>query len=145
MIKVTFIQSSTVEDSKYKFAVICAKYKDKWVFCRHKQRTTWEIPGGHREAGEEIGETSRRELNEETGAIDFDITPLTPYCVEIDGEKTYGMLFFAEIKTLSVLSAQSEIGEIKLFDSLPDNLTYPMIQPYLFQYAYETENNHDKT
>lgn len=138
MIKVTFHESSGIEDSKYKFAVICAEYEGKWVFCRHKQRTTWEIPGGHREAGEEVFETAKRELNEETGATDFDISPLTSYCVEIDGEKTYGMLFFAKIKTLGVLSAESEIGEIKLFHSLPDDLTYPMIQPYLFEYALET-------
>ena len=26
----------------------------KWVFCRHKERNTWEIPGGHREMGEAI-------------------------------------------------------------------------------------------
>ena len=41
-----------VDDSVLKFAVIIAKYGDKWVFCKHKDRNTYELPGGHREAGE---------------------------------------------------------------------------------------------
>lgn len=48
----------TAEDVLLKFAVIIARYKDKWIFCKHKQRNTYEIPGGHREAGEEIIETA---------------------------------------------------------------------------------------
>lgn len=42
----------TAEDVLLKFAVTIARYKDKWIFCKHKQRNTYEIPGGHREAGE---------------------------------------------------------------------------------------------
>lgn len=43
------------------------------------------------------------------------------------------MLFFAKINSLGVLSDDSEIGEIKLSDVLPENLTYPEIQPHLFE------------
>ncbi len=137
MIKVTFHNPSAIEDNEYKFAVICAKYKDKWIFCRHKQRTTWEIPGGHREIGEAIEETAKRELTEETGARTFNIVPLTVYCVQNGNEKTYGMLFFAEIEKLDNLSADSEIAEIRLFDTLPDELTYPTIQPYLYEFTMQ--------
>lgn len=38
-----------VEDEKLKFAVIAARAEGKWVFCKHKARTTFEMPGGHRE------------------------------------------------------------------------------------------------
>ncbi len=137
MLKVTFHNQNELPDKDFKFAVIASKHLKKWVFCRHKQRMTWEIPGGHREINEAIEETARRELIEETGAKEFNISPLTVYCVEKDGEKTYGVLFFAEITVLGTLSDHSEIGEIKLFDSLPDELTYPQIQPYLFNYAME--------
>ena len=40
-------------------------------------------------------------------------------------------MFYAEIKELGDLP-ESEIGEVKLFDALPEKLTYPEIQPYLY-------------
>jgi 8-oxo-dGTP diphosphatase len=33
-----------------------------------------------------------------------------------------------------------EIEEIKSFDDLPENLTYPQIQPFLFEKALEIIN-----
>ena len=33
-----------VEDEKLKFAVIAARAEGKWVFCKHKARTTLEMP-----------------------------------------------------------------------------------------------------
>ena len=49
-------------DKPLKYAVICARYNGKWVFCKHKERDTYEIPGGHREDGEDIEATAKREL-----------------------------------------------------------------------------------
>ena len=49
-----------VDDSLLKFAVIITKTNGKWVFCKHKKRSTWEVPGGHRESGESITETAKR-------------------------------------------------------------------------------------
>lgn len=43
-----------VDDVELKFAVIMTKYKNKLVFCKHRERETYEMPGGHREAGETI-------------------------------------------------------------------------------------------
>lgn len=67
MLEVKFYD--TVDDSLLKFAVIISQSNGKWVFCKHKERDTYEAPGGHREVGEDILETAKRELQEETGAI----------------------------------------------------------------------------
>ena len=57
----------TADDTLLKFAVIVSKSNGKWVFCKHKERDTYEVPGGHRENGETILEAAKRELFEETG------------------------------------------------------------------------------
>ena len=41
------------------FVVILTKYKDKWVFCWHKKRESFENPGGHVEKSS--GEMSTQE------------------------------------------------------------------------------------
>ena len=48
-----------VDDGLLKFAVIMTKTNGKWVFCKHKERDTYEVPGGHREAGEDFFETEK--------------------------------------------------------------------------------------
>lgn len=96
---------SYIDDhEKLKFAVICAKTEGKFVLCKHKMRDTLEFPGGHREAEEFIVDTAERELKEETGAKDFTLEPF-----------------------------DSEIEKIVITDTLPDNWTYPTIQPYLLK------------
>ncbi|MGN1117525.1 MAG: NUDIX domain-containing protein [Acutalibacteraceae bacterium] len=126
------------DDSLLKFAVIISKYNGKWVFCKHKERSTYEIPGGHREINEPILETAKRELQEETGALEFDISPVCVYSVigknrvNQTGEETYGMLYFANI-TAFESELHSEMERIFFFDELPKEWTYPQIQPLLIK------------
>ena len=110
-----------------RYSVVVAKYGDKWVFCRHKDRNTYEIPGGHIEEGETPYDAARRELYEETGITDADIIPVCIYRVNDSG-----MLFYAKASKLGQLP-DSEMAEVILTDNLPKELTYPMIQPYLFE------------
>ena len=134
--KVNFYES--VADELLKFAVIISKHNDKWVFCKHKERDTYEVPGGHREDGESILEAAKRELNEETGALDFSLDPVCVYSVtgknrvNETGEETYGMLYFADIFSFDS-TLNSEMESVKLFDELPTEWTYPLIQPLLIE------------
>jgi len=136
MVRVKFYDLNIIEDRKLKFAVIMSRYKDKWIFVKHKDRLTWEIPGGHREENEDINSAASRELKEETGAKEFSITPICIYSVNKDGVESFGQLFYSDITYLGELP-NYEINEIGLFDTMPENLTYPLIQPYLFKKAEE--------
>ncbi|MGL4800169.1 MAG: NUDIX domain-containing protein, partial [Cellulosilyticaceae bacterium] len=69
MMKVKFYES--IEHELLKYAVIISRHQGKWVFCKHKDRSTYECPGGHREVGENIHDAAKRELWEETGAVIF--------------------------------------------------------------------------
>lgn len=135
-IKVNFYES--VDDEKLKFAVIISKSDGKWVFCKHKERDTYEVPGGHREDGEDILSTAKRELYEETGALDFEIKPICVYSVikieENLETETFGMLYFADIKLFEG-ELHSEIEKIIITDKLPEIWTYPLIQPFLIEHA----------
>ena len=134
MIKeVRFYES--VEDSLLKFAVIVARSGGKWVFCKHRERTTLEIPGGHREPGETVNETAVRELREETGAKEFTLQPVCVYSVvRDDADESFGGLYAAEISSFEEI--HSEIEKIVLLDEPPKaNWTYPEIQPELLREA----------
>lgn len=134
-----------IEDDLLKFAVIISKTQNKYVFCKHKDRDTWEIPGGHRErfpegteSWENIIDTAKRELYEETGALEFEIKPVCVYSVirpdNFDGKESFGMLFFADIKCFET-ELHSEIEKIVITDKLPERWTYPDIQPHLINEA----------
>ena len=130
-----------VEDRLLKFTVILAKYQGSWVFCKHKERDTYEIPGGHREKGEDILCAAKRELMEETGAQDFDISPMCAYSVtgktrvnEKEDEETFGMIFTSDIRTFEK-ELHSEMEKIIITNELPDNWTYPLIYHRFFEVA----------
>ncbi|MBR2639893.1 MAG: NUDIX domain-containing protein [Oscillospiraceae bacterium] len=128
-----------------KFAVIISRYDNKWVFCKHRERDTYEIPGGHREHGEEITETAKRELFEETGASVFNLEPVCIYSVtgknrlNSTGEETFGMLFYAEISSFES-ELYNEIERVELFEEIPEKLTYPEIQPLLIKEFLRRKN-----
>lgn len=137
MIEVHFHKQ--VQDELLRFAVIIAKTDGKWVFCKHKDRNTYEFPGGHRESGETILETAKRELQEETGAIDFTLTPVCAYAVKgktavnkNEDDETFGMLFTSNIHSFEK-ELHSEIEKILITDTLVENWTYPLIQPRLLE------------
>lgn len=83
-------------------------------------------------------ETAKRELYEETGAVDFDIIPICAYSVinqdAFGGEESFGMLYYAEIRLLEN-ELHSEIEKIIITDKVTVDWTYPEIQPKLMEEA----------
>jgi len=137
MTEVKFYNPSYTPDIKLTYAVIAARYNNNWLYVRHHKRNTWEIPGGHIEENETADEAAERELAEETGAVDFRIECVATYSVQKNGETGFGRLYFADITKLGPIPDISEIAEMKMMDSLPENLTHPDIQPQLYQQILE--------
>lgn len=91
-------------------------------------------------------ETAKRELHEETGALEFTITPICVYSVigknrvNQTGEESFGMLYYADIYAFED-ELHSEMESVYFFDDLPANWTYPLIQPLLVDEYLRRVNN----
>ena len=133
---IKFYSPDSLTDISFTYAVIAARYRDRWIFCRRCDRSTWEIPGGHVEAGESPDEAARRELYEESGAAEFTITRGFDYWAGDASGGANGAVFLADITRLDPLP-QSEMAEVHTFDALPEKLTYPDITPVLWAHARE--------
>ena len=125
---------------KYKYTVICTSYQGKWILSRHKKRDTWETQGGHIEDGETPIECAKRELFEESGIKDADVYPICDYWGFNRQACSNGMVFLAVVHSLGKLP-ESEMKEIKAFDTLPTELTYPQTLPKLYAEAEKVLDN----
>ncbi len=120
---------------RYKYVVTLSRYKGKILMSRHKERTTWEAQGGHIEPGETPLQAAKRELYEESGALEYTIVPLCDYWAgerEDGADGAGGMVFVADIETLGPLP-ESEMAQVQTFEWLPENLTYPEIASVLYR------------
>jgi len=140
MTEVTFYDPSYNPDMKLTYAVISARFENRWIFVRHNKRTTFEIAGGHIEEAESSHEAACRELMEETGAIEFNIECVATYSVKKDGVTGWGRHYLAYIDKIGQLPEISEIGEVIFDVSFPEKNTHPDIQPYLFRRTIEYMN-----
>lgn len=107
------------------FVVIFTKYNDKWVYCWHKKRESWEHPDGHVEKDETPLQAAKRELFEETGITDCNIIPLWDYefIWENNQGRNNGRVYLAIAHSLGKLP-EREMSRIELFDDVPPNYTY---------------------
>lgn len=120
---------------QYKYVVVLSEYNGQILLSQHRKRATWETQGGHIEPGESPMDAAKRELYEESGAVDFEITPLCDYWAGVENTDDWanGMVFRARIRKLDAIP-QSEMARVQCFERLPENLTYPAITPVLFDY-----------
>lgn len=131
MIEITFYDY--VDPAFLTYSVILAKSGGERVFCKHREHEGYELPGGHIEPGETALDAARRELCEETGALEFNIEPMFVYSANdrsdegiLIGTETYGMVYIADIFSFEN-ELHSEIEKIYLTEVLPEEWAYPYI------------------
>jgi len=125
------IAPGSLEDAALTYVVLGASYRGQWIFVRHRERETWELPAGHIEPGESPDRAAVRELYEETGAVRSNLKIISDYSVTVKEKVEFGRLYSAEVLELEPLP-DHEIAEIKLGRELPARLTYPDVQAQLF-------------
>ncbi len=122
----------THEEKQISFVIICAKYQDNWIFVREEGNKTFELPAGHLEESETSLDCAKRELYEETGAIEFKLEAIADYIYQ--GKP--GRLYLAIVSSLAELP-KYEISERVFAKSIPFPQTYPQLQPKFLNYAKE--------
>ncbi|WP_211716935.1 NUDIX domain-containing protein [Nocardiopsis sp. MG754419] len=97
-------------------SVVCLTFlEERPLMVRHRDRA-WEFPGGHREPGEDIQGTARRECREEAGATLGEVRAVG-YYVLATGHTT--VVTQARVHDLRPLTGRFETVEVRAFDRLP--------------------------
>lgn len=131
---VKIIDLGKISQSQLRYVVICPRVDGQWLFVRQKQRSTWEFPGGHIEANELPDKAAQREFYEETGIELLDFVPIFDYYAEEHpADFAFGRVYFCNAPVFFSPPEEFEIGESKLFKSLPQNLTHPVIHDAIFR------------
>jgi len=131
-LQVELLPFESLGDDALTYVIIGARCKGQWVFVRHRERCSWDIPAGHIERGETPGQAAGRELREETGAREFSLDGVCDYRVHEAGQTGAGRLYLAFIEG-PMAPLEHEIVAIRLDEELPDILTYPKVQQVLFR------------
>lgn len=99
-------------------SVVCLTYVgERPLMVRNRERA-WEFPGGHREPGEDLWATARREAWEEAGATLGELLLMGHY-VLAKGHTT--VVTHAQVVGLEPLSGRFETVEVREFDRLPSD------------------------
>ena len=142
--KIKFYDKNIIEDKKLLYSIIVSEYKGKWVFVKDKERQRWEVPAGTREKGEEIIETAKRELYEETGLIAKELTLLGVFSgkdmhnIYPNGDEVSNVdiVYICKSYKGELKCQTGEVENLKFFDisDLPDNIfktNLPAIEEYI--------------
>ncbi len=121
----------------FKYVVIVAMYCDKLIWVKQHDKDTWELPAGHVEEAETPEQAARRELWEETGAVDFTLVPICDFSTNKQGNSSYNRLFYSIVDKLEVIP-NFEIEKIIFQNKTPEMLTHGSIQPVLVEKALQT-------
>lgn len=129
----TYPKEFNISDQDLKFVIIVSRYNGKRAFVQHKERKERELPWWHREVWESILDWAKRELFEETGALEYEIEHVGYWSlVNSKWEKSFWSVFFTEIFKFWKIP-ESEIAKVDFFDTIPEHVTYPNVHPLIHE------------
>jgi len=115
-----------LDRSMLTYVIIGSRENSNWIFVRHCDRNSWELPAGHIEDHEDAYEAAKRELFEETGVTRSSLKAVCDYTVHGNGHSKSGRIFLASVIERGPLP-DSEICEIALSSHSPEPATYPEV------------------
>jgi len=130
--EVTFNSPTYMPVHGLTYVIIGARYSGRWIFVFHNRRKGYSLPAGHIDEGEDPDVAARRELAEESGALEFTISCIATYTVVSGKVAGSGRLYYAEVSEIGEIIDTDEIGNIIFSDSIPEGVIFPEIQEPLF-------------
>lgn len=125
------LEAGLIPEADLTYVVMGARYRERWIFVRHRERSTWEMPAGHIEPGETPHRAAVRELYEEAGVTRSSLIHLCDYSVTVGAVTEFGRLYRATVEKMEAV-LEHETAEVMLAAKLPSSLTYPEVQTLLF-------------
>ena len=137
MLQIKFHPPGYYPDCGFSYVVIGSRYNGRWVFIRHRQRRSYEIPAGRINEHEDTDMAAGRELEEETGAKRYKIECIASYTILENNKLRAGRLYYALIEEMEEQWDDSEIEGVILSDHLPEISSFPYVQSVLFRFLEE--------
>ncbi|WP_424359311.1 NUDIX domain-containing protein [Methanocella sp. MCL-LM] len=102
------------------YAYVIAFSGHQFLMVRHARRA-WEMPGGKLEPGETPEAGAAREFREETG---YEV-----HSLKVLEREESGLVYLGELgPRLETVPDAKEIAEVRLFDELPAELSFPLVE-----------------
>jgi 8-oxo-dGTP diphosphatase len=98
------------------------RHQQDFLLVHHRERQSWELPGGHIEGAESARDCAVRELFEETGqrVEHLDFRAVLKYRAGSDNRSYYGTLYSGELPSPTPFRENEEIAQITFWDGKAD-------------------------